>query len=296
MSEDTYENAKVTEINRTDSRDNENSYEDVYANPDNLNTQRPRSFMQAEISGGDTRWSRCYRLPAVCVVLLCVLLLIAVTLLWIKYNQLQTSYNTLTLERNQTQTSYNILTVERDQLQTSYNILTVERDQLQTSYNILTVERDQLQRERTFCNLGNNSLETLRELFFERNSKVGRHCFVCFSSNLYFMSNEEKTWTESRQACKDKKADLVIINSKEEQDFIRNMLTRRIAWIGLNDRDTEGVWKWVDDTPLSTKFWGRGEPNGATYENCVVNAPSFNWADYPCDREFMGICEKTIFN
>ncbi|KAF5893594.1 C-type lectin domain family 4 member E-like isoform X1, partial [Clarias magur] len=150
----------------------------------------------------ETTWSRCNRVTAVCVVLLCVLLLSAVTVLWIKFNKLNTANN-----------------------------------QLQTSYNNLTIERDQLLRERdgclmTFCNLS-------RETCFSLNS------------SLYSISNENKNWTESRQDCRSKGADLVIINSAEEQEFITKLLSRK-AWIGLNDRDRVGEWKWVDDTPLST--------------------------------------------
>ncbi|KAF5880170.1 antigen like protein, partial [Clarias magur] len=166
---------------------------------------------------GDTAWSRCYRVSAVCVVLLCVLLLTAITLLWIKFSMLNT---------------------ENNQLQTRYNNLTIERNQLQTSYNNLTIERDKLKKERdvylkTFCDLDK-----------------GR-C-VSFSSSLYFMSTEKKNWTESRQDCRDKGADLVIINSAEEQDFITKQLNGAHAWIGLSDRDTEGEWKWVDGTLLTS--------------------------------------------
>ncbi|KAF5896430.1 C-type lectin domain family 4 member E-like isoform X1, partial [Clarias magur] len=70
--------------------------------------------------------------------------------------------------------------------------------------------------------------------------------------SIYFMSTEEKNWTESRQDCRDKGADLLIINNKEEQEFISKQLDRSEFWIGLSDRDTEGEWKWVDDTPLTT--------------------------------------------
>ncbi|KAF5889950.1 C-type lectin domain family 4 member E-like isoform X1, partial [Clarias magur] len=179
----------------------------------------------------DTAWSRCYRLTAVCVVLLCVLLLTAITVLWIKFTNLKT-------ENNQLQTSNNNMNMKNNQLQTSYNNMTIERDQLQTSYNNLTIERDQLHLER------DGYLWMLCDLYKRK--------WFRFNSSLYFMTNENKIWTESRQDCRDKGADLVIINSKEEQDFIGKQLDSSRVWIGLSDRDKEGEWKWVDGTPLTT--------------------------------------------
>ncbi|XP_045569077.1 centrosomal protein of 135 kDa isoform X2 [Salmo salar] len=96
------------------------------------------------------------RVAAVCLGLLCVLLLTGIIGLSVYYgvighhdsterDQLQASYSLLTKEGDQLQTSYSLLTKERDQLQTSYSLLTKERDQLQTSYSLLTKERNQLQ-------------------------------------------------------------------------------------------------------------------------------------------------------
>ncbi|XP_053474751.1 LOW QUALITY PROTEIN: CD209 antigen-like [Ictalurus furcatus] len=226
--------------------------------------------LEVQHTGGDTAWSRCYRVTAVCVVLLCVLLLTAVTVLWIRFNN-------LTTENNQLQTSYNNLTIERDQLQTSYNNLTIERDQ----FNTLTIERDQLQKDR----------EELQRL-----SKQG---LIYFSSSVYYISIEKKSWTESRKDCRERGADLVIINNKEEQEFISKILSRRNSWIGLSDGDREGEWKWVDGTLLNTGFWGKGEPDSAVGdEDCVVihdhTDPVWNWSDYPCHYQIIWICEKTV--
>uniref|UniRef100_A0A3P9DPR2 C-type lectin domain-containing protein n=1 Tax=Maylandia zebra TaxID=106582 RepID=A0A3P9DPR2_9CICH len=48
-----------------------------------------------------------------------------------------------------------------------------------------------------------------------------------FGSKFYFKSTENKTWSDSRRACQDKGADLVMINSKEEQvdTFKRKVFT-----------------------------------------------------------------------
>uniref|UniRef100_A0A3Q1HNE8 C-type lectin domain-containing protein n=1 Tax=Anabas testudineus TaxID=64144 RepID=A0A3Q1HNE8_ANATE len=180
-----------------------------------------------------------YRAAAVILGLLCLLLLIGLMSLrdQLQTNQLQTSYNNLGKERDQLQTSYNNLTKERDQLQTSYNNLTKERDQLQTSYNNLTKERDQLNRK--LDDITKDLQRKLQELRY-------------FSGSFYYMSSSEKSWQESRNDCRQKGTDLVIINSRGEQvcDFIRGWKKR--TWIGLTDKQTEGKWRWVDGTVLTT--------------------------------------------
>ncbi|MCI4383878.1 hypothetical protein PGIGA_G00031870 [Pangasianodon gigas] len=179
-------NFHLVSYNRFNSReDNDDNDED------NLANQSIRNIS----SGCNTSGSRYYRLSAVCLTLLCVLLISAVSVLWVKFNnlttkntdlqthysnlilekeQLQTSYENLTFERNQLQimysnlnrdkdqlqASYNNLTVERDRLQTSYNNLTVERDRLQTSYNNLTVERDRLQTSYNKLSVERDQLQT----------------------------------------------------------------------------------------------------------------------------------------
>ncbi|XP_071000155.1 C-type lectin domain family 4 member M-like [Oncorhynchus clarkii lewisi] len=212
--------------------------------------------------------------------------------------QLQTSYNNLTKERYQLQTSYNNLTKERDQLQTSYNNLTKERYQLQTSYNNLTKERYQLETKY------NNLTKEKDQLQTRYNNLTNERCpegWQKFESSWYFLSTETKTWKESREDCLERGADLVIINSDKEQEFLFNLNKR--VWIGLTDSVNEKTWKWVDGTPLTTGYWYYPQPDNAgptQNEDCVEihndQLPLNAWNDLSCDSQLNWICEKAFYH
>ncbi|KAL6467098.1 hypothetical protein MHYP_G00249020 [Metynnis hypsauchen] len=85
--------------------------------------------------------------------------------------------------------------------------------------------------------------------------------WIYFSSSLYYISTEKKSWSESRQFCTVRGADLLIINSREEQDFIEKLRKGQTAWIGLTYRVTEKVWRWVDGSELDTGLWEIGKPD-----------------------------------
>ncbi|XP_037388501.1 C-type lectin domain family 4 member M-like isoform X2 [Pygocentrus nattereri] len=318
MIQDTYANSGFTADNRRNSDSSGHSYEDIYANEDeerhktnNKGTSRTACIINAEQVGktsrshaADPQFKGCYRLAAVCLGLLCVLLLAGVIVLWIKFtterDQLQTSYTKLTAERDQLQTNYTKLTAERDQQQTSYTKLTAERDQLQTSYTKLTAERDQLQTSyASVVRQLQNPGDCLQKFF--NLEKAMQQGWTFFKTSMYFISTGGKSWSESRQDCKGRGADLVIINDREEQNFTEILRRGKRAWIGLTDSEKEGVWKWVDGSALTTTFWGHSEPNSnAGDEDCVVTGegsdPVKNWADYPCNDRIVWICEKSIFN
>uniref|UniRef100_A0A3Q2QUA7 C-type lectin domain-containing protein n=1 Tax=Fundulus heteroclitus TaxID=8078 RepID=A0A3Q2QUA7_FUNHE len=108
--------------------------------------------------------------------------------------------------------------------------------------------------------------------------------WTLFGGSAYFVSPTKRTWEESRSYCQSKGADLMVINSIEEQNFANNF--RKYMWIGLSDLETEGKWKWVDGTPLTTRFTHR----------CLIK--NFNsegsWNDAECGNENYWICEKNL--
>uniref|UniRef100_A0A3B1JAG9 C-type lectin domain-containing protein n=1 Tax=Astyanax mexicanus TaxID=7994 RepID=A0A3B1JAG9_ASTMX len=133
-----------------------------------------------------------------------------------------------------------------------------------------------------------------------RERPVTDHGWKYFNSSFYYISTVEKNWYNSRKECKDRGTDLLIINSREEQEFINKEFGRTEAWIGLTDEKTEKVWKWVDGSPLTTKFWWAGEPNDYQNDDCAITSYQkaksdlLTWADYPCEHPVSWICEKHL--
>ncbi|XP_075937544.1 CD209 antigen-like protein C isoform X2 [Anarhichas minor] len=171
---------------------------------------------------------------------------------------------------------------ERDQLKINSGNLTKEMEVLQSQYNAMAESRDKLQEE-------------VNELNLNRTDQPCHQGWESFRDKCYFFSPNgvTKTWESSRNYCKEKGADLVIITTKEELNFVAR--TTEITWIGLSDNEQEGKWKWVDGTDLlSDEFWQKGEPNDhGDNEDCAeVSRSTMKFNDVPCTRKFSWACEK----
>ncbi|XP_034734527.1 CD209 antigen-like protein E isoform X2 [Etheostoma cragini] len=165
-----------------------------------------------------------------------------------------------------------------------------------TSPLIMTVsERDEFKRTNFDVEAGFKTLTEERDDLKRKLNNLAQGRWEYFNGSFYYKSTITKTWQESRDDCLQKGADLVIINSKEEHDFLRKL--KKVMWIGLTDSETEGTWKWVDGTPLNERYWDSGEPNGEKSENCVEikKFDSENsWNDVSCSTSKNWICEMKV--
>ncbi|XP_060711195.1 CD209 antigen-like protein C [Hemiscyllium ocellatum] len=143
----------------------------------------------------------------------------------------------------------------------------------------------------------NRSLDELRNDISQLKMKLPRECpedWRRFQRNCYYFSLESKNWTEAQRACASLDANLVVINRRWKQAFVKKWLQNKNHWIGLTDSDSEGDWRWVDGTNYtsSVKFWSEGEPNNASDEDCAEIYSNGGWNDRSCDVSQQWICEK----
>ncbi|XP_030000887.1 C-type lectin domain family 4 member M-like [Sphaeramia orbicularis] len=223
-------------------------------------------------------------------------------------DELQTRLSSVEAHRNQLRlllSNYTALRREKDRLQRQFDYLNLRRDLLETSYSSLFKAKDRLQYDLTNTQRRNQQLQTsrdqLQKMVNEMEAKIrGMNCQMGwrkFGMSCYFTSGSKKNWTESRKACIAEGSDLVIINTGDEQAFVNSLLNSgENAWIGLTDSLTEGEWKWVDGTPVTTAYWQPGQPNNKFVEqDCgeiVQNSPVGDWNDDGCFADQKWICEK----
>jgi len=107
---------------------------------------------------------------------------------------------------------------------------------------------------------------------------------------------EEKTFAEAEAFCKSKGSNLASVASRADYDKIVEFWRSAPApiWIGLNDREKEGEWKYTDGTEWNKDnvTFGDGEPNNSGGdEDCIgTTANDYKLNDWNCNEKFAFIC------
>ena len=89
--------------------------------------------------------------------------------------------------------------------------------------------------------------------------------------------------------------------SAEVNTFLTSLVGSEDAWIGLNDKTTEGTYLWSDGSALGTYInWKDNQPNSdsAVRENqdCVKIEGDNNgvWDDVLCTKSLISVCESSV--
>ncbi|XP_030614090.1 CD209 antigen-like protein C [Archocentrus centrarchus] len=195
------------------------------------------------------------------------------------------------------------MTEERDLLNASLSAvsnqlssMTEERDLLNASLSAVSNQLSSMTEERDL--LTENTKELKRLLYLANQNKACPAGWRKFSCSCYLLSERSDSWDAARKDCRDREADLVVIDSTEEQTFL-STVTKVYTWIGLNDKEKEGTWKWVDGTAVTLTNWAKNQPDDGGRrqnlgeENCAHIKDIMFWNDLSCSASLKWICEKT---
>jgi hypothetical protein len=114
------------------------------------------------------------------------------------------------------------------------------------------------------------------------------------NGGCYLFSDDPTTWPEALQRCAAWSGTLVRVNAPEESALLAEHLTAN-AWIGLSDREAEGVMRWDDGAPLTDYAnWAAQQPDDfAGNEDCIETLPGGGgWNDRPCTDLRAYVCER----
>ncbi|KAJ3598167.1 hypothetical protein NHX12_001680 [Muraenolepis orangiensis] len=182
-----------------------------------------------------------------------------------------------------------------------YLLLHIRDDMLERRVEDLERRVEDLKRERDALNW------TLNVITGMDNFEVNKYCpqkrcepcrknWVMFGSSCYFFSYEWKSWSESQGFCRDSQAQLVIIETQAEQEFVANNTqtysTDRGYWMGLSLKTDR--WTWVDGSKLVTTYWEDDSPTSGAV--CALSLKRVDrlasWRSARCYINNRWICES----
>ncbi|KAF6119332.1 killer cell lectin like receptor D1 [Phyllostomus discolor] len=124
----------------------------------------------------------------------------------------------------------------------------------------------------------------------------GCGCYSCqekwigFQCNCFFISNERKTWAESRDICASRNSSLLQLRNRSEMDFLK--FSKTFYWIGLSYSEERRVWLWEDGSALSRDLFSPF-PTLNT-KHCVLYGTRNSVLDESCQEQNPYICKQQL--
>ena len=138
---------------------------------------------------------------------------------------------------------------------------------------------------------------------------AGAQCKTCckppwvgFQRNCYLFVPDPMNHADAEAHCQSlstsvRHAHLTSILSEAENNFIKDYVRDFNAkesdvWIGYNDKEVEGVFKWTDGkSSQAYTDWGPGEPN-SSHEDCAeIYSKTYRWNDSKCHYVQPFVCK-----
>ena len=120
----------------------------------------------------------------------------------------------------------------------------------------------------------------------------------CYQFNL--AESQFKNWTGAKQACESigDFSSLVSIQNESENAFLTKEISsvaKSAVWIGLNDRQSENVFKWSDSSAADYRNWIQKNSRNRPWKDCTVlmgMRTDGAWSTELCSAPRRYICKR----
>ncbi|XP_053288392.1 C-type lectin domain family 17, member A [Pleuronectes platessa] len=236
----------------------------------------------AEAGGAAAAHSRHFVLLLVCLGILCVLLMacigVIIYICGVMKAQEAVAENVIHLEKENHQ-----LVMEKEILANETEVLTRDRDDLNRTLGVIM----------TFQNFPVNKFCP------DKRCQPCRERWIPFQDHCYLFYDKPprwKTWEEARTICRPN-ADLVVVDSLQEQEFINNHTKyyydkNHGYWMGLHQNE-DNKWIWIDERNETEGYWIQERVKNTG--KCAMTFPRHNatasWGPSSCSMQNKFICE-----
>ncbi|XP_062871616.1 asialoglycoprotein receptor 1 [Trichomycterus rosablanca] len=254
-----------------------------------------KDFSVPAAPSGRSRW-----LQWACVVISTILLISLIISMSLTKSRVDSRFSDIEKEvKNVTQLSLALIT-RIQQLEKHGDDVVQKLNQMKISVNSLQTQSN------NFFTEVKNTQEVVAQMkcsisALKNNRTEDQCCLLDWSlylMNCYYFSDEGKSWNEARDECERRNAELLVLKSPEEKEFVIKHTKPFYYWLGLSDERT-GQWEWLDGTPyhMDKREWMPGQPDNwmahglGGGEDCAHFHKDGRYNDDHCSRNYRYVCK-----
>jgi hypothetical protein len=117
---------------------------------------------------------------------------------------------------------------------------------------------------------------------------------VVVSGRAFELCAPARTWPQARDACVQRSLTLASIHGDAENEALGALVPwPDVVWIGLNDRDVDDAYAWVDLSPTDYLAWGPDQPDDPDMEqDCGALGNAGAWSTWRCETPNAYVCAE----
>ena len=112
-------------------------------------------------------------------------------------------------------------------------------------------------------------------------------CDLIYDGSCYkvFEVSTPINWLDAQSSCAVWGGDLTSITTERENNYLNTIIPDPVGncWIGLNDRDVEGNYTWIDGTGFIAPTIATIVSNNIANDCVEIDTTSGNWVTIDCD-------------